>query len=169
MPDQSKAPRVGEPPGSARSSRSLTVPAVIVDDLRDGAYAELGSAANEIDCAVCNADRDAHPDRCISQLEYLDAARALLEVFGWSRTVPPVDVRIELPGNQGVFLAVLDGAVAFAEDDLREVERREAELAARGQAPQHDAPAKRIEALRVFAASVCSQADMPGAEEERAK
>ncbi len=170
MPDQSKALRVGEPPGSVRPPRlSLTVPAVIVGDLRDGTYAALGLAASEIDCAVCRRDRDTHPERCIGQLERLDAARSLLEALGWSMTIPPVDVRLELSRNPGTLATVLDAALMFAEDDLREAQRRDAELTASGDTPQHDAIANRIDALRDFAASVCHPSGMLGAEEETAK
>lgn len=170
MPDQNNALWAGEPPGSARPPLlSLTVPAVIVGDLRDGAYAALGLAASEIDCAVCSGDRDAHPERCISEFERLDAVRSLLEALGWSAPVPPVDVRLELSRNEGAFATVLDTALMFAEDDLREVQRRNAELTARGDAPQRNVTVEHVDALCDFAASARHLIGMPGAEEETAK
>lgn len=82
--------------GQVLDGAQVTVPAGIVDQLRRAAYAEIGSAAEALDMVAFSIDREAHPEWFCAPTERLRESYALLDAIGWLRTVPPVDVRIDL-------------------------------------------------------------------------
>ena len=107
---------VGEPSGS-EGRASLTVPARAVDWLRRGAFAQIGSAAEAIDEVAFADGREAHPEWFRAPMENLRETYALLDAIGWSRTVPPADVRVDLRRDGWVLMRVLHETLEFADAD----------------------------------------------------
>lgn len=114
--------RVDEPSGS-EGRASLTVPARAVDWLRRGAFAQIGSAAEAIDEVAFADGREAHPEWFRAPMENLRETYALLDVIGWSRTVPPVDVRVDLRRDGWALMRVLHETLEFADADADESTR----------------------------------------------
>jgi hypothetical protein len=111
--------RVGEPSGS-EGLASLTVPGRAVDWLRRGAFAQIGSAAEAIDEVAFADGREAHPEWFRAPMDNLRETYALLDAIGWSRTVPPVDVRVDLRRDGWVLMRVLHETLKFADADADE-------------------------------------------------
>jgi hypothetical protein len=114
------------------AATQVTVPANIVDWLRRAAYAEIGSAAEALDTAAFADDREAHPEWFRGPAVSLRESYALLDTIGWSRTVPPLAVQIDLHQNGWALMKALAGAVEFADEDLSEMTREKGACADHG-------------------------------------
>ena len=101
----------------ASCTTHVTVPAGVVDWLRRAAYAEIGSAAEALNEAAFASDREAHPEWFGSPAENLKEIYTLLDTIGWSKTVPPTAVQIDLREDCWAFMRTLTGALEFADDD----------------------------------------------------
>jgi hypothetical protein len=130
----------------------VTVPAVIVDWLRRAAYAEIGSAAEALDTVAFASDREAHPEWFRGPAENLREIYALLDAIGWSRTVPPVAVQLDLSRDCWALMRALQGAAEFAEEDSSEVVCSDVEQTERGLTVAQDLEAERVGVLWDFIA-----------------
>jgi len=127
----------------------MTVPAMIVDWLRRAAYAEIGSAAEALDMVAFDGDREAHPEWFQAPAENLRELYALLDTLGWSRTIPPLAVQIDLHEDYcWALMRALHGAAEFADEDTGQ-----------GLAPVHDAEAERVGVLWDFIADARARID----------
>jgi len=156
MPDQDRqTERVGEPSGSDGRAL-LTVPAGIVEWLRRGVFAEIGSAAEAMDEAAFKDGRESHPEWFLGPLEDLKEIVALLERIGWDATVSPVDARLDLRRGRRALLRALEAALGFAEEDASEAVRRDAERTDEQEltAAERDIEIERVGVLRDFIATV---------------
>jgi hypothetical protein len=88
----------------------VTIPARVVDWLRRAAYAEIGSAAQAIDTAAFAKDREAHPEWFRGPAESLRETYALLDAIGWSGTVPPAAVQVDLGEDCWALMRALEAA-----------------------------------------------------------
>jgi len=125
--------------GSVANGAQVTVPAIIVDSLRDAAYAEIGAAAEALDTVAFANDREAHPEWFRGPAENL--RDALLDAIGWAKSVPPDAVRIDLRENYcWALMRALQGAAKFADDDASEAVS--GEVGQQGLRLVHDAEAE---------------------------
>ena len=139
--------------GGQSGGEQVTVPAVIVDWLRRAAYAEIGLAAEALDSVAFAVDREAHPEWFRGPAENLREIYALLDAIGWSGTVPPVAVQIDLREDYcWALMRALQGAAEFADEDSSEAVCGDVEQAERGVVPVGDVEAERVEALWDFIA-----------------
>jgi hypothetical protein len=88
----------------------ITVPAEMVEDLRDGVYAELRNVAEVVIQATQTAGHLDHPERYHQQRLRACAACALLDLIGWTGGDPPVELQVDLAQHRVVLLAALCGA-----------------------------------------------------------
>lgn len=140
--------------GSVADGAQVTVPSMIVDWLREAAYAEIGLAAEALDMVAFDVDREAHQEWFRGPAENLKQIYALLDVIGWAKSVPPVAVRLDLgEGYCWALMRALHGAAEFADDD------EGAEQAGPGLAFLHDREAKRVSALWDFIADARARID----------
>jgi hypothetical protein len=110
---------------SVANGAQVTVPAMIVDWLRDAAYAEIGSAAEAFDTVAFANDREAHPEWFRGPAESLKQIYALLDAIGWAKSVPPVAVPIDLREDycwalmrtRWALMRTLHATADFAADD----------------------------------------------------
>jgi hypothetical protein len=160
MPDQDRQTgRVGEPSGSGAGSL-LRVPAGIVEWLRRGAFAEIGSAAERINESAFARGRETHPEWFLAPTEDLRELYALLDAIGWASAVPPVAARVDLRKDRRALMSSLEAALGFAEGDASEAVRRNvAEHAGQGQLAEHDVEIERVGALRDFIAVAQARID----------
>lgn len=113
------------------SATHVTVPASVVDWLRRAAYAEIGSTAEALDEAAFASDRETHPEWFGPPAENLKEIYALLDTIGWSKTIPPIAVQIDLREDCWAFMRALTGALEFADEDASEETTDEVEHTAR--------------------------------------
>jgi hypothetical protein len=108
--------------GSVTNGAQVTVPAVVVDWLRDAAYAEIGSPGEALITAASSRKREAHPEWFRGPAESLKEIFALLDAIGWAKSAPPVAVQIDLRENYcWALMRTLHSVAEFAEDDASEV------------------------------------------------
>jgi hypothetical protein len=137
----------------------VTIPAKVVDWLRRAAYAEIASAAQAIDVAAFAKDREAHPERFRGPAQSLRETYALLDAIGWSGTVPPADVQVDLGRDCWALMRALEAALEFADEDVSEPPHNAVGHPERRQAPQRDAQAERIGVLWDFTAAAQARID----------
>src|SRR5580692_10099144 len=80
---------------SAERLLLVTVPAELVERLRQGAFVAIGAAAHAIDGVVFSRKRGAHPEWFRDPAKDLQELCGLLDVIGWEGAVPEVDVRLD--------------------------------------------------------------------------
>lgn len=78
----------------------------------------------------------------------LEELFALLDVLGWTETVPPVSVEIFLWADGRALMAALEEALGFAEADAGEAARRPAEQPQATRSAEHGAAIERVGVLR---------------------
>jgi hypothetical protein len=150
MQDQDRrAEWAGEPSGSA-GGRSLVVPAGIVDGLRQAVFAKIGEAGEAINESAFAKDRMEHPEWFVVPTNDLIEMYEVLEAIGWTATVPPVSVHVDLWAHGRVLMGTLRGALDFAEADAKEAARAPAEQSGTARSAERDAEAQQVEALRCF-------------------
>jgi hypothetical protein len=102
--------------GDGPSGELVTVPAELMDQLRQGAFTAIGAAAHAIDGVAFSSKRGAHPEWFRGPSEDLRELCGLLDLIGWEGAVPEVDVRLDpdaLPrGLLKALRAVMDTAEA---------------------------------------------------------
>jgi hypothetical protein len=157
MPDQRSS--------KEHPSLSLTVPARLVGSVRNGLYAELGLAAEDIDSAVSAAGRETHQERFRDPLARLDMARGLLEAIGWRASDTPAPVTLDLREHHAALMSALNIALIYGEEDLKGADTVDAERAKRGLPPKREQTIRHLRALRELAAAVQAQAEALAREE----
>jgi hypothetical protein len=97
----------------------VMVPAIIVDWLRDAAYAEIGSPGEGLITAAFANDRELHPEWFRGAAETLKQIYALLDAIGWAKSVPPVSVRVDIREDYcWALIRALLSATDFADDGV---------------------------------------------------
>ena len=152
MPDQDRQTgRVGEPSGF-KDGRFVTVPAGIVDGLRDGAFAAIGKAGEAINESAFAKGRGEHPGWFHAPTNDLEELFALLDVIGWPETGPPVSVQVFLWADGRALMKALRQALDCAEADAGEAVRRAAKQSETARLAEHGAAIEHVGVLRDFMA-----------------
>jgi hypothetical protein len=95
----------------------VMVPAIIVDWLRDAAYAEIGAVAEALITAAIANDRELRPRWFRTAADTLKQIFALLDAIGWAKSVPPIPVRLDVRADYcWALIQALLGATEFADD-----------------------------------------------------
>lgn len=77
------------------------------------------------------SDREAHPEWFGPPAENLKEIYALLDTIGWSKTIPPIAVQIDLREDCWAFMRALTGALEFADEAASQETTGEVEHTAR--------------------------------------
>jgi hypothetical protein len=91
---------------------TITVPADMVDPVRDGAYLSLDAAIQTLARAKFPPGHKADPER----YELLEATQALLDRTGRVATAPPVSIKVDLDEHR---LTLLDALHRKLDDETR--------------------------------------------------
>lgn len=152
MPDQDRQTgQVGEPVGF-KDGRFVTVPAGIVEGLREGAFAAIGKAGEAINEAAFAKGRGENAKWFHGPMTELEEMFALLDVLGWTETVSLVGVEVFLWADGRALMTALQEALGFAEADASEAVRRAAEQPETARSTQHSAAVEHVGVLREFIA-----------------
>lgn len=159
MQDQDRQTgQVGEPSGF-RDGRFVTVPAGIVDGLREGAFAAIGKAGEAINEAAFAKGRGENAKWFHGPMTELEEMFALLDVLGWTETVALVGVEVFLWADGRALMMALQEALGFAEADAGEAVCRAAEHPETAGLAEHGAMIEHVEALRDFIAVAQARLD----------
>ena len=150
--------------GSVANGAQVTVPPMIVEWLRDAAYAEIGSPGEALSTVAFSRDREAHQEWFRGPVESLKQIYALLDAIGWAKSVPPDAVRLDLREDYcWALMRALQGAAEFADDDTSEAGCGDVEQ--RGLTLVHDVEAERVGVLWNFIADTQARVDDLAVEE----
>ena len=154
-------------PGQVSGKTLVTVPASLVDWLRRAAYAEIGSAAEELDTAVTSIGREAHTDWFPGPMQSLRETYALLGAIGWAKTDPPLGVQIDLSEDGWALMRVLSSALEFADEDINQTACSMVEHAQpQDLAPERDAESEPVGVLYDFMERAQARIDALAVREE---
>lgn len=148
MPDQDRQTGQEEEPSGFRDGRFVTVPAGIVDGLREATFAAIGKAGEAISEAAFVKGRGEHPKWFHGPMTELEELFALLDVLGWRETVSLVGVEVFLWADGRALMMALREALGFAEADAGEAVRRAAEQPEVASSAEHGAAIERVGVLR---------------------
>ena len=143
----------------ASSGFRVTIPTMIVDWVRRATYAEIGLAAEKLDTAAFASDREAHPEWFLGPAANLRESYALLDRIGWSKTIPPLAVQIELREYGWALLRALEGALEFADEEIGDHVGEDAEHAAQHLDLVPDTMVERVGTLWHFTAEAQARID----------
>lgn len=147
------------PQAQASSGFCIEIPAAIVDWVRRATYAEIGLAAEKLDTAAFASDREAHPEWFLGPAANLRESYALLDRIGWSKTIPPLAVQIELRDYSWALLRALEGALEFADEEVGDHVGEHAEHAMQNLDRVPDAVVERVGTLWHFTAQAQARID----------
>src|SRR5258705_9940054 len=102
---------------------TVKVPAMIVGELRAGLRSILGHAAWDVSTAMDAGC--AYPQRVEDPLQRMDCARVLLELIGWTQTVKPETVLIDLGIHRWAFVNGLERALVVGCENIETADRAE--------------------------------------------
>lgn len=152
MQDQDRqAEWAGEPSGF-RDGRFVTIPAEVVDGLREATFAAIGKAGEAINEAAFAEGRGENAKWFHGPMTELEELFALLDVLGWTETVSLVGVEVFLWADGRALMTALQEALGFAETDAGEAVRRAAGHPETVGLAEHGAMIERVEVLREFIA-----------------
>jgi hypothetical protein len=138
----------------------VMVPAIIVDWLRDAAYAEIGSPGEGLITAAFSREREAHPEWFRGPAETLTQIYALLDAIGWAKSVPPVPVRLDVRADYcWALIRALLGATEFVDDDVRGSTSADVEQTEQDLCFAQNLDARRVAALWDFIANTRASID----------
>jgi hypothetical protein len=129
-------------------SPTLTIPAGVIADVREGLFCLLGGAAEAILQTLEQPDREYHPDWFHEDRRLLGQVLALLDVIGWDASREPADVQVNVPEHSATLKDAVEGYLPLLEDRVADADARASE----GRQVPHDDPARRLSALRAFRA-----------------
>jgi len=99
----------------------VTVPAQLVEAVRDGVYAELRTVALGVAEATETPGHSAYPMRYQEHRERFNAACSLLDAIGWASAPATADAHVDLKAHRTVLLAAVAGAREDAAGVLEDV------------------------------------------------
>jgi hypothetical protein len=138
----------------------VMVPAIIVDWLRDAAYAEIGAVAEALITVAFANDRELRPRWFRAAADTLKQIFALLDAIGWAKSVPPVPVRLDVRADYcWALIRALLGATEFADDDVAETPCCDVEQTWQDLMLAQSLDAKRVGALWDFIANARAAID----------
>jgi hypothetical protein len=148
MQDQDRQTGQEEEHWGFRDGRFVTVPAEVVDRLREATFAAVGKAGEAINETAFAKGRGEHPKLFHGPMTELEELFALLDVLGWTETVSLVGVQVFLWADGRALMMALREALGFAEADASEGVRRAAEQPEVARSAEHGAAIEHVDVLR---------------------
>jgi hypothetical protein len=131
---------------------TLTIPAEVVQDVREGLFGLLGDAAEGIMHSLEQPDRDCHVESFKADREQLGKVLALLDLVGWNTGSKPQSADVDLGEDGQTLKAAVDGWLPLLEDQEAEVDVNDKRRAEEGKPPRKQEILGRLAACRAFAA-----------------
>jgi hypothetical protein len=138
-------------------STTLTIPADIVPDVREGVLSLMGDATEQIDRAVIRPGRELHPEWFEQGRRQLEQVFALLDLVGWASDSAPHPITLDLREHGLTLKEAAEHHVSFLTDRGREpagTDRRHEESSQR---QRNQEIARRAAALRALVTMVAQR------------
>jgi hypothetical protein len=135
-------------------STTLTIPADVIPDVREGLFSLMGDAGEGIMHALEQPEHERHPERFQAGRAQLGQVFALLDLVGWDAGGEPRDVDVELREHGQTLKEAVDGYLPLLEDQDAEADLNDRLRAERGLPPRKQEIVRRLAGLREFAALV---------------
>ena len=128
-------------------STTLTIPADVIPDVREGVFCLLGDAAEGIMHALERRDREHHPEWFRADRDQLSAVFALLDLIGWSADREPLDVQLDLAEHGATLKDAIEGFLPLLEDLYLQAAAGDSRPAQEGRRSRKEAIATRLARL----------------------
>jgi hypothetical protein len=135
-------------------STTLTIPANVVPDLREGLLCLMGDATQEINGALIRPERELHPEWFKTGRQRMDHAFALLDLIGWAAGGESRVVRIEVRTYGQPLKEAVDSFLPLLAAQEEEADASDVWRAEHGKAPRKAEIIGRALVLREFATRV---------------
>lgn len=135
-------------------STTLTIPAHVIADVREGLFGLLGDAAEGIMHSLEQPDRDYHVESFAADRALLGHVFALLDLIRWSTDSQPRAVDVDLGEHGPTLKEAVDGWLPLLEDQEAEADVNDRRRAQEGKPPRMEEIIRRLVACRDFAAVV---------------
>jgi hypothetical protein len=119
----------------------LTIPSVVLPDVREGLLCLLGDATESIMHTLEQPEREYHPEWFHDDRRLLTHVLALLDLVGWDAGREPSDVQLDLAEHGPTLKDALEGYLPLLQERTDQQDRRRAE---EGMQPAKDDTAKRL-------------------------
>jgi hypothetical protein len=129
----------------ASRAEIVTIPALVLDDVREGLLCVLGEAAEEIVENLTQPEYEHHPEWFSGSRVLLGIAWSCLDTLSWIGR--PRDVRLDLDKYGEVVARGITSFLPCLDDFLREAPMNDHDRIARGKPPEFDSLTQRIAAL----------------------
>src|SRR6478672_8680489 len=117
-------------------SINVTIPADVIDDVRESLFCLLGGAAEAIVHSLEQPERERHPEWFRAERTEVEDALALLDLAGWDASIAPRAIEVELPRYGPALKQALVGYLAVLEDQEAEADLNDERRAAERKPPR---------------------------------
>jgi hypothetical protein len=135
-------------------STTLTIPAGVLPDVREGLLCLMGDATGALRHALEQRTREHHPERFAAGRRQLEQVFALLDLVGWGAAGESHEVDVDLGEYGPTLKEALDGYLPILEDQEKEADVNDKRRAEEGKAPRREEVVNRLVGLREFVALV---------------
>ncbi len=135
-------------------SSTLTIPANVVPDVRDGLLSLIGNATEQFEEILLSSGRDRHPDWYMPARQMLEEVFTLLDHIGWSSAAPPREIEIDVSKHGPRVTEALEAALSGLADQLQEANINDQRRATEGLPPKEQQLIEQNQMVRDFAAAV---------------
>jgi hypothetical protein len=131
-------------------STTLTIPANVISDVREGLFCLMGDAIQEIDAALIQPERELYPEWFERDRRRLEGVLALLDLIGWAADGESREVKVDLREHGRSLKEAVDGFLPLLADQEEEADANDAWRAEQGKPPRKDEIIASALALREF-------------------
>ena len=131
-------------------STTVTIPANVIPGLREGLFCLMGDAAQGIDDALIQPERELYPEWFADDRRRLEDVFALLDMIGWSAESDPRAVSVGVCEYGRRLREAIDGYLPLLSDQEQEADLNETWRAEQGKAPRKNEIVASLAALRGF-------------------
>jgi hypothetical protein len=132
-------------------STTLTIPADVIPDIREGLYGLLGVAADRISSYLVNPDRDAMVDGFIEARSQLERVFPLFDLVGWSTREQPHSIDVDVAEHGQTLKDAVQEYLPHLETWEAEADDTDRRRAQDGQPPRKPEIQKSLAACRELA------------------
>jgi hypothetical protein len=129
-------------------STTLTIPADVIPDVREGLYGLLGIAADRIGSCLVHPDRDAMVDGFIESRGQLERVFPLFDLVGWTTRDHPHSVDVDVAEHAQTVKDAVEGYLPHLETWEAEAHDTDGWRAERGKPPRKPELEKSLAACR---------------------
>jgi hypothetical protein len=142
-------------------SNTLTIPAEVIPDVREGLFCVLGGAAESTLHTLEQPDREYHPEWFREDREQLKEVLALLDLVGWNAGCETGQMDVDVAAHSHTLKAAVDAYLPILENQEKEADVDDERRAQEGRPPRKREIVRRVVALRDLATRLAVVKELP--------